>query len=85
MKSKQQKQEEALARKRKAFPSKIREWCNRQVGGTDYNYMLTHFGKDAADKKAAEATRYLLHMAEDAQVDRHGNPLEKKYITTTPN
>lgn len=82
MKTKEQKQKEALARNRAAMPQKIAEWCESQPGGKRYKAAMVH-GKDHAQKIASQAEIGLLRAAKEAQTDRHGNPLENltKWIT----
>lgn len=74
-KSKQQKQEEAIERKRKSL-SKVRtEWFARQPGGEIYNQNLK-WGKEHADKVALDYTRVFEKAAKEAHCDTHGNPLD---------
>lgn len=73
-KSKQQKQEEALARKRQLYNSKLEEMKRWQPHGQSYKKWFERHGKQSAEKRLAEANanwgRYLL----EAQLDIYGNP-----------
>lgn len=73
-KTKYQKQQEAIERKRKFFHVYVTLWIDSQPGGEKYKRQLA-FGKEAADKCAAEAERALVKAAKEANVDRYGNPL----------
>lgn len=73
-KSKQQKQEEALARKRQLYNSKLEEMKRWQPHGQTYKEYRERNGLLATEKRLAEANanwgRYLL----EAQLDIYGNP-----------
>lgn len=73
MKSKIQKQAEALLRKQAAYPSKLTAWCNTQYGSEGYKDIETKFGRDEADKRAVTATKQLRKFAQEAGTDIHGN------------
>lgn len=74
MKSKQQKQQEAIERKRKAFPYHQQRWINA-------NADVLRCPKEHAARLpflqqcAAQAEMALVRAAKEAHVDRHGNPL----------
>ncbi len=73
-KSKQQKQQEAIARNRSAFPNEIKMWCRTQSSGELYKERL-QISKEAAQKCASDGDIQLLRAAKEAHVDRYGNPL----------
>lgn len=74
-KSKQQKQEEALQRKRAAFPEQIASWRKHQRGGEFYKVTVEWDSVKAADEEAAEAEKRLVKAAAEAGLDRYGNAL----------
>jgi hypothetical protein len=74
-KSKKQKQEEAIERKRAAFKHHIKWWtiahnrlANPPSGASDIDMKLLK-----ASAESAEAS--LVKAAYEAQVDRYGNPI----------
>lgn len=73
-KSKQQKQQEAIERKRLSFKYEIQHWIRCQPGGDHYEAALKH-SKQAAQTVASDAECDLTRSAREAQVDRYGNPL----------
>lgn len=75
-KSKYQKQQEAIARNRAAFPEVIKDWCSRQPGGEQYEQRLQDHGEDWAQEGARLASEQLGRAAVAAHVDCHGNPLK---------
>jgi len=82
-KTKEQKQKEAIERKR-ANLSKIRqEWISHQVGGDAYKTNMKH-GKEWADRRAQEETNRFRKAAAEAQCDTHGNPFESIQVNAGP-
>lgn len=75
-KSVQQKQQEALARKREAFPKLIAYWCSMSRQGDIYKWRHS-IDCEWAEEGFKEAERRLVKAAAEAHVDRHGNPLKK--------
>lgn len=73
-KSKELKQQEALARKRELFDEKSAYYRRFQVGGDFYQDHVARFGKEYAEQRKNEVsiafTKYLI----EAQLDFHGNP-----------
>jgi len=75
-KSKQQKQQEAAERKRKFFHVYQEMWQKAQVAVTNAPSNIGSNGKRFLQHEAHVAEVQLLRAAEEAHVDRHGNPLE---------
>ena len=73
-KSKEQKQKEAIERKRAAFPAEIKMWCEAQEYSTKAS-NIHKFGKEHCDKHMADAEKRLVRAAKEAHLDRYGNPL----------
>lgn len=76
MKSKQQKQEEALERKRAAIPQKREQYLSTTKGGEIYQWNVKFYGREEADKQAFLAMKKFQAACREARVDEHGNPQE---------
>lgn len=77
-KSKEQKQQEALQRKRDMFDSKSIEQRRYQVGGDIYEHLVSKFGREEADNRKREVDTVFTKYLVEAQLDRHGNPVAPK-------
>ncbi len=73
-KSKQQKQQKAIARNRSAFPVEIKMWHRTQPGGELYKERLK-LSKQAAQSCALDGDVRLPRAAKEAHVDLSGNHL----------
>lgn len=83
MKTKFEKQQEALERKRKAFPRAMKIWQEAQHGQRSYQKWLALGGEDYAnERQLAENFRFRLAQKE-AHVDSQGNPLEQTSTSST--
>jgi hypothetical protein len=76
-KSKQEKQQEALARKRALYPEKLKEYHSRCFGGETY-LEIHAAGLDAGRFFQQEAKRVFEKYLEEAQLDEHGNPFSRR-------
>ena len=74
-KTKQQKQQEAIERKRSFFHVYRKDFMDLSVGGDRYKEILATHGHDFADARAQQASRALDRAAAEAKCDRYGNPL----------
>lgn len=74
-KSKQQKQLEAIERKRQHLSYQRQVYLEAQWGSQTYNKKLQVIPQEKLDQQAAEAKRIFLKACAEAQVDAHGNPL----------
>lgn len=75
-KPKNQKQGEAISRKRDYFRKHAYpKWQKYQPGGDFYKHTETTEGKAQADKEARLADAELYKAAKEAQVDCHGNAI----------
>lgn len=74
-KSKEQKQQEALARKRELFDEKSIYYRRFQVGGDFYQDRVARFGKEYAEQRKNEVSISFAKYLIEAQLDFHGNPL----------
>lgn len=74
-KSKEQKQQEALARKRELFDEKSIYYRRFQVGGDFYQDHVARFGKEYAERRKNEVSISFAKYLIEAQLDFHGNPL----------
>lgn len=74
-KSKQQKQDEALARKRQNYNVQLERW--RDWGYTDKNYVdyAKQHGEEAAEKRKVQADAIWCKYLKEAQLDIYGNPV----------
>lgn len=74
-KSKQQKQEEALARKRQNYNNQLDRYMDTQPGGKGYQESVLRDGLEKAKKRMdwgrVNWVRYLV----EARLDPHGNPV----------
>lgn len=76
-KSKQQKQQEALDRKRAQFPEKMTLRLKYNPGGNYYENCKRFQGQELADKRAAEHNIAFGRYLKEAQLDTHGNHLKE--------
>ena len=78
MKSKTQKQQEAIERKRSKYNSESLAWRRSRAypEGDMYQYWRVNFGIAFADKCSARVDQEFKHYLKEAQLDSHGNPLE---------
>ena len=74
-KSKEQKQQEALERKRSLYSFKQQERTAWSFVGHLYQKALKNHGHVYADKRLCEANQVWLNYLKEAQIDSHGNPL----------
>lgn len=75
-KSKQQKQQEALDRKRGFFSTYWSRLTRYRPGGVYYKDHLARWGEAEAKKQlASEELKFKAYLKE-AQLDTHGNPVE---------
>jgi hypothetical protein len=75
MKTKTQRQQEAIERKRLAF-TRVRTWWQECAAGSQgYAHHAAMFGKEDADRRAEKARQRMLRAAAEAHIDIHGNPL----------
>lgn len=74
-KSKQQKQEEALMRKRQNYNVQLERW--RDWGYTDKNYIdyAKRYGMEEAERRKAQADVVWCKYLKEAQLDIYGNPV----------
>ena len=77
-KTKEQKQKEALERKRKFFHVYTTNWLDSQPGGERYK-RHAKISQVSADRLASETEQALVRAAKEAHLDRHGNPLEMEH------
>ena len=77
-KSKEQKQQEALARKRELFDEKSVYYRRFQVGGDFYQDHVARFGKEYAEQRRNEVSIAFTKYLSEAQLDFNGNPLAPK-------
>ena len=83
-KSREQKQKEAIERKRAGIKTDRTIYLERQVGGTVYNFHVEHHGKDEANRQAEIAKKAFHKRCEEAKVDPHGNDLPpEEYVFKT--
>jgi len=74
MKTKQQKQNEALERKRKFFYVYIENWIKARPGSEETKKIVSEHGTDFLDKWQKRTEAELVRAAAEAKVDRYGNP-----------
>lgn len=75
-KTKEQKQQEALARNRAMYPDKLRDYLESQQGGVNYERILRDYGPGAASLNSRETKRVFKEWCEQNKIDMHGNILE---------
>lgn len=80
-KTKFQKQQEALARKRAAIDYHREQWQKTQAGSAIYKQIMQQHGGNEKGRNEAEsnAAYYAIRLKKacaEAQVDTHGNPLK---------
>jgi len=74
-KSKEVKQQEALARKRSQFNEKLRQVTEHRAGGKIYNERLDRWGLDKAKVMEDQANKDFGLYLREARLDSHGNEL----------
>ena len=74
-KSKEVKQQEALARKRSQFNEKLRQVTEHRAGGKVYNERLDRWGLDKAKIMEDQANKDFGLYLREARLDSHGNEL----------
>lgn len=72
-KSKEQKQQEALQRKRDMFTAKSIENQSYSVSGDRYKELEKRHGKEYAEKRRNEANVTFGRYLKEAGLDKHGN------------
>jgi len=75
-KSKEQKQLEALARKRELFDEKSVWYRRFQEGGDFYNDNCAKYGLAYAQQRKNEVSASFARYLVEAQLDYHGNPTQ---------
>lgn len=75
-KSKEQKQQEALERKRAMFDEKAVWYRQHQVGGDFYNDFCNRHNREYAEKRKNEVSIVFARYLVEAQLDYHGNPVD---------
>jgi len=75
LKSKKQKQDEAIARKRQFFYVYIENWCKAQPQSQHYKDLVAQHGIACGIEYQKLAEADLVRAAAEAHVDRYGNPL----------
>lgn len=83
-KSKQQKQDEALARKRQNYNLQLENW--RDWGVTDKNFIACakQHGVEAAEKRKAQADTIWCNYLKEAKLDIYGNPVSHAEVEREP-
>lgn len=76
-KSKEQKQQEALQRKRDMFTAKSIENQSCNVGGDIYQEREKRYGKEYAEKRRNEANATFGRYLKEVGLDSHGNVIHK--------
>ncbi len=74
-KSKQQKQEEALARKRQNYNLQLELYMGFQPGGDKWKESIQKLGPEVTAKRLLEVNSNWKRYLKEAQLDSHGNPL----------
>lgn len=74
-KSKEVKQQEALARKRSQFSQKFAQLTEHRAGGKIYNERLDRWGLDKAKVMEDQANKDFGLYLREARLDSHGNEL----------
>lgn len=74
-KKKQQKQAEAINRKRALYSKKFNEYIELQYGTSGYDQAEKQNGRAYADERAQTALRTFERYCTEAQIDKHGNPV----------
>lgn len=74
-KSKEVKQQEALARKRSQFNEKLRQVTEHRTGGKIYNERLDRWGLDKTKELENQANKDFGLYLREARLDSHGNEL----------
>lgn len=73
-KSKQQKQEEALMRKRQNYNNQLECWRDWAPTGKYFADHVKHYGVEAAEKRKAQADAVWAKYLKEAKLDIYGNP-----------
>lgn len=83
-KSKQQKQEEALARKRQNYNLQLEQWRDWNPTGKYFADHVKRYGVEEAEKRKAQAdTRWCKYLKE-AQLDIYGNAVSHAEVQRPP-
>lgn len=72
-KSKQQKQEEALMRKRQNYNNQLERWRDWAPTGKYFADHVKHYGVEAAEKRKAQADTVWCKYLKEAKLDIYGN------------
>lgn len=87
-KSKQQKQEEALMRKRQNYNNQLERWRDWAPTGKCFADHVKHYGVEAAEKRKTQADTAWCKYLKEAQLDIYGNAvshaIEKSGILFEP-
>ena len=75
-KSKQQKQEEALARKRQNYSLQTEQWKQWQTFGDHYAAHVKLYGVEEAEKRRAQADDRWNAYLKEARLDVYGDPVD---------
>lgn len=75
MKTKQQKQLEALERKRGLYSAKLDQYLGTQYGTKDYSDFEARWGAQRAQQRSEDGRRTFEKYLREARLDSHGNPL----------
>lgn len=76
MKSKKQKQQEALAKLRARYSEKLDQYISVLYGSAGYMENVRNHGQEYAAKIAHDSNRRFVEYCAEAKIDKHGNPLD---------
>ncbi|MBI6883161.1 hypothetical protein [Pseudomonas putida] len=74
-KSKEQKQAEAIERKRELYGKNFDVYIECQYGTPGYHQNEQLHGRAYADERAQTTARTFERYCSEARIDKHGNPL----------
>lgn len=80
MKTREQKQREAVERFRKNYAVESANWRDWQFGSDVFENAISKMGIQEAEKRREEANLRFLRYQVNAQLDAHGNPLTEEQV-----